>query len=115
MKKGKYLITGCAGFIGFHLTKKLIDKGIFVVGLDNLNRYYDVDLKKSRLNYRKYLRKLWKKVLKSPLSKSKIDPRCSLLFDQLGVTATADLEDAETDFFDLEKVKTSILDFYLIS
>ena len=46
----KILITGCAGFIGFHLTKKLIDKGISVVGLDNLNRYYDVDLKKSRLN-----------------------------------------------------------------
>ena len=43
------LITGAAGFIGFHLSKKLIKKGYKVVGLDNINSYYDVNLKYARL------------------------------------------------------------------
>jgi len=43
------LVTGTAGFIGFHLTARLIDRGDTVVGLDNLNDYYDVQLKKDRL------------------------------------------------------------------
>lgn len=43
------LVTGAAGFIGFHLSTKLCKLGYFVVGLDNLNDYYDVNLKKSRL------------------------------------------------------------------
>ncbi len=46
----KYLITGAAGFIGFHLSKRLLGQGNSVVGIDNLNEYYDVNLKKSRLN-----------------------------------------------------------------
>ena len=45
----RYLITGAAGFIGFHLTKKLIEKKIFVIGVDNLNNYYDKSLKINRL------------------------------------------------------------------
>ena len=45
----KILITGCAGFIGFHVFKQLINKGLFVIGLDNLNDYYDVLLKEARL------------------------------------------------------------------
>ena len=45
----KYLITGAAGFIGYHLCKRLIKKGYEVIGIDNLNKYYDVNLKKSRL------------------------------------------------------------------
>lgn len=44
-----YLITGAAGFIGFYLAKKLLDKGCTVVGIDNLNDYYDVNLKLHRL------------------------------------------------------------------
>ena len=44
-----YLITGGAGFIGFHLSKSLLDKGARVIGFDNLNDYYDVQLKKDRL------------------------------------------------------------------
>ena len=45
----KILVTGTAGFIGFHLAKKLLERGDEVVGLDNINDYYDVDLKYSRL------------------------------------------------------------------
>ncbi|WP_269623279.1 NAD-dependent epimerase [Prochlorococcus marinus] len=48
MKKA-VLVTGSAGFIGFHLSKYLISKGIFVIGLDNLNSYYDRNLKLARL------------------------------------------------------------------
>jgi UDP-glucuronate 4-epimerase len=43
------LVTGCAGFIGFHLSKRLLDEGRPMVGLDNLNPYYDVNIKKARL------------------------------------------------------------------
>ena len=44
------LVTGAAGFIGFHLSKRLCDLGYKVVGLDNINEYYDINLKNSRLN-----------------------------------------------------------------
>lgn len=44
-----YLVTGAAGFIGFFLSKALLDKGEQVIGLDNLNNYYEVSLKESRL------------------------------------------------------------------
>ena len=43
------LVTGAAGFIGFHYSKRLLDAGLTVVGLDNLNPYYDVRLKQNRL------------------------------------------------------------------
>lgn len=43
------LITGAAGFIGFHLSMKLCEKGFEVIGIDNLNDYYDVTLKETRL------------------------------------------------------------------
>ncbi|KFE56795.1 NAD-dependent epimerase/dehydratase family protein [Pseudomonas syringae] len=43
------LVTGVAGFIGFHAAKRLCEQGIEVVGIDNLNAYYSVDLKKARL------------------------------------------------------------------
>jgi UDP-glucuronate 4-epimerase len=46
----RVLITGVAGFIGYHLANHLISKKIKVVGLDNLNNYYDVNLKKKRLD-----------------------------------------------------------------
>ena len=43
------LVTGSAGFIGFHLTKKLIENGHEVIGIDNLNDYYDLNLKLDRI------------------------------------------------------------------
>lgn len=45
----KVLITGVAGFIGSHLSKKLINQGYEVVGIDNINDYYSVQLKEDRL------------------------------------------------------------------
>jgi len=45
----KVLITGAAGFIGFHLAKRLLSLGATVMGIDNMNDYYDVSLKESRL------------------------------------------------------------------
>jgi UDP-glucuronate 4-epimerase len=46
----KILVTGTAGFIGYHLAKKLLNRGDEVIGLDNINDYYDVNLKYARLN-----------------------------------------------------------------
>jgi UDP-glucuronate 4-epimerase len=46
----KVLVTGCAGFIGFHLSNLLLKNKINVYGIDNLNDYYDINLKKNRLN-----------------------------------------------------------------
>lgn len=49
MLKNKILVTGAAGFIGFNLVKKLLERGDEIVGLDNINDYYDVNLKFGRL------------------------------------------------------------------
>lgn len=46
----KFLVTGAAGFIGYYTTQKLLAQGNEVIGIDNLNDYYDVDLKQYRLN-----------------------------------------------------------------
>lgn len=45
----RILVTGAAGFIGFHLSRRLLDRGDSVVGVDNMNAYYDVRLKEARL------------------------------------------------------------------
>ena len=50
MEKNKLLVTGSAGFIGFHLSKSLLKDNYVVHGIDNINDYYDVDLKTNRLN-----------------------------------------------------------------
>jgi UDP-glucuronate 4-epimerase len=48
MNKINYLVTGSAGFIGFHLCLKLLKKNVSVIGIDNINDYYDIKLKKNR-------------------------------------------------------------------
>jgi len=49
LKNKNILVTGAAGFIGFHLSRRLLDDGNDVVGIDNINDYYDVNLKLARL------------------------------------------------------------------
>ena len=46
---GKVLVTGAAGFIGYHVAERLLSRGDEVVGLDNLNDYYSVELKRARI------------------------------------------------------------------
>ncbi|CUR53607.1 NAD dependent epimerase/dehydratase family protein [Serratia symbiotica] len=55
----KYLITGVAGFIGYHLAIKLLNHGHEIVGIDNLNNYYDINLKIARLNLLKNYSKFY--------------------------------------------------------
>ena len=45
----RVLLTGCAGFIGFHVTQRLLQSGHEVIGIDNLNRFYNEGLKPARL------------------------------------------------------------------
>ena len=45
----RILVTGAAGFIGVHLARRLLEDGHETIGMDNLNAYYDVELKKDRL------------------------------------------------------------------
>ena len=66
-----YLVTGCAGFIGFHMCELLLNKGIKVIGIDNLNKYYSKDLKLKRLSILNK-KKLFK-FINIDLSKNKID------------------------------------------
>ena len=51
MVKKIYLVTGASGFIGFHLSLKILSKGFKVIGVDNLNNYYDTNLKKIELTF----------------------------------------------------------------
>ena len=83
----KVLVTGAAGFIGFHFCKFLIDQGHKVVGLDNINDYYDVNLKYARLQ------ELGVSRSQAALSKKM---NSSTLFPKSFSFIKADLEDAET-------------------
>jgi UDP-glucuronate 4-epimerase len=67
----KILVTGSAGFIGFHLTKKLLEKGNTVHGFDSMNTYYDVSLKKARHN-------ILKKYKNFSFTKSKLENKNNL-------------------------------------
>ena len=67
----KILITGSSGFIGFHLSKKLLDKGYKVHGYDSMNNYYDVSLKKARYN-------ILKKYKNFSFTKNKLENKNSL-------------------------------------
>ncbi len=89
----KILITGTAGFIGFHLAKKLLERGDEVVGLDNINDYYDVNLKYARLAELG--------IEKDDIKENKLTPSSSSLHQFI----KADLADTETinKLFETEK------------
>ena len=70
MKK-KIFITGSSGFIGFHTAKRFLDKGFKVHGFDSMNNYYDIGLKKSRLN-------ILKKYKNFSFTKNKLENKNSL-------------------------------------
>ncbi len=67
----KILITGSAGFIGYHLVKKLIRKRIYVTGVDSLNNYYDLKLKKDRLKDINKIKSKYYKFFKLDISNKK--------------------------------------------
>ncbi|WEF29654.1 NAD-dependent epimerase [Klebsiella aerogenes] len=50
----KFLVTGAAGFVGFHVSQRLLEAGHTVIGIDNMNDYYDVNLKQARLDLLDY-------------------------------------------------------------
>ena len=75
----KILVTGTAGFIGYHLVRKLIDLGHNVVGIDNINNYYDVQLKFDRLNESG----IYKENLKNNCELTKSDKLKGYFFSQL--------------------------------
>jgi len=86
MNSQSILVTGAAGFIGFHLSRRLLERGESVVGIDNLNKYYDITLKKARLEilksfenfvfYKEDIQHL--KALKDIFSRHRIDIICNL-------------------------------------
>ena len=77
VNKDIILVTGCAGFIGYHLCKNLLKKNLMVIGFDNINDYYDVNLKKSRLKkleeQKNNERSEWKFIFGNLEDKEKID------------------------------------------
>ena len=69
-------------------------------------------LRESRLQERGFMKKLWKKILKSPLHSDSVDPRCQQVFDQIGAPSVQELDKTETDFFNVGEVKSKIIEFY---
>ena len=69
----KILVSGVAGFVGYSVALKFLEKKFTVIGIDNLNNYYDINLKKKRLvNLRKYKKFKFFKVSLENFDSSKI-------------------------------------------
>ncbi|MES2064272.1 MAG: NAD-dependent epimerase [Bacteroidota bacterium] len=76
----KILVTGCAGFIGFHLYKRLLELGNEIIGYDNINDYYDTELKYGRLNELGFNKS---DIVKGNLVVSKLSPVCKFVLEDL--------------------------------
>ncbi len=125
----KILVTGSAGFIGFHVSKKLVENGHKIVGIDNLNSYYDIKLKKNR---HKYLKEKFKKnfsffkidlknysKLKKLFKKEKFDYVINLAA-QAGVRMSIDKPDSYFDsnlvgFYNILKCSTNFKIKHLVA
>jgi hypothetical protein len=68
-------------------------------------------MKSSRLQNRKFMKKVWKKILKSPLVSDGVDPRCEKVLEKIGVPGALS-QNTETDFFKIEEIKPKIIEFY---
>ena len=78
-------VTGCAGFIGFHICKALIKRGDMVVGVDNLNHYYDIKLKKNRLKVLTIISKKINLLLSLKKQTSQIKKSCQKYLNALNL------------------------------
>ena len=106
---------------GGHLPKTLLHNDeklqyiLTTYGFSSLQFAYSnqmfAKLRRSRLQDRSFMKKLWDKVLQSPLGSS-VNPACRDIIEQIGVQSRDDIENLETDFFDLDEVKREILDYY---
>ena len=81
IKKEEILVTGAAGFIGFHTCIKLLRQGKSIIGFDNINSYYDVELKESRLQELKRISK--EENLSWQFVKGGLEDKITLLLKQL--------------------------------
>ncbi|MEA3287378.1 MAG: GDP-mannose 4,6-dehydratase, partial [Candidatus Marinimicrobia bacterium] len=82
----RILITGVAGFIGYHLTRRLLKAGYQIFGIDNLNHYYDPALKKARLSNLQNYNPDTKSTIAGTLRPSTFDFRPTDLQDYTGLT-----------------------------
>ena len=108
MKKKYVFVTGAAGFIGFHLIKKLIEQDIYVIGIDNINSYCSVKLKNKRIKLLKKSKKFLfvKNDLKN-LDKIKIDYEIESIFHLAASAGVRDSINHPTKFID-ENIKNTI-------
>ncbi|WP_088104318.1 GDP-mannose 4,6-dehydratase [Halalkalibacter urbisdiaboli] len=108
-----YLITGTAGFIGYYLSKKLLESGCEVIGIDNLNDYYDVNLKMDRLEQLQPFDKFT--FIKSDLSDK---PTINSIFDKYKPNVVVNLAAQAGVRYSIENpdvyIQSNIIGFYNI-
>ena len=118
----KVLVTGCAGFIGFHLSNLLLKNKINVYGIDNLNDYYDVELKKNRLNILKKNKKFifyksdlinkskLNQIVKNKKAREQVDPLLKISASYFYKTLN-DFELVNSKFFNQDAIKTYLEEY----
>lgn len=99
-----------------NIFKRKLKQKLSTYGYSALQYAYSTEmfakLRSSRLNDRGFMKKLWKKILKSPMVSDSIDPRCAQIFENISAPARGDLDQTETDFFNLSEIKPKIIEFY---